>query len=190
MCFRGPGFIYRHLRLMPEASLTTQTTVPCPEPAAASRAPVGHPPHGTIHKGSGCPAGWTQRASAGSLSTGVVFPARSQAGLATPPPPTPYQLITLQGSGPPLEESILVHSFLGYKLPAHLTHDGQTWELAERQRLRQKVPGALGHLNAARHLPGPAKDRHPEPQRQEAERMVRTGVRLGQLSPHPDGCRL
>lgn len=139
---------------MPEASLTTQTTVPCPEPSAASRAPAGHPPHGTIHKGSGCPAGWTQRASAGSLSTGVVFPARSQTGLATPPPPTPYQLITLQGSGPPREESILVHSFLGYKLPAHLTHDGQTWELAERQRLRAE--GAWG-LRPPKRCPAPTR---------------------------------
>lgn len=81
-----------------------------------------------------------------------------------------------------------VHSFLGYKLPAHLTDDGQAWELAERQR--HKVPGALGHLDAAWHLPGPAQDRHPEPQGQEAERMGRTGARLGQLSPGPDGCRL
>lgn len=64
-------------------------------------------------------------------------------GPGCPPSTNPYQLITLQGSGPPWEESVLVHSFLGYKLPAHLTHDGQTWELAGRQRHRQKVPGAL-----------------------------------------------
>lgn len=42
----------------------------------------------------------------------------------------------------------------------------------------QKVPGDLGHLNAARHLPGPAQDRHPEPQRQEAERMVSTRSKI------------
>lgn len=64
-------------------------------------------------------------------------------GSGWPPPTNSYQLITLQGSGPPWEESILVHSFLGYELPAHLTHDGRTWELAGRQRHRQKVPGAL-----------------------------------------------
>lgn len=82
---RGPGSIHRHLRLVPEASQTTQTTVPCPEPAAASRAPAGHPPHGTIHKGKQrVPGRLDWRASAGSLSTGVVFPARSQAGLAAP----------------------------------------------------------------------------------------------------------
>lgn len=43
-------------------------------------------------------------------------------GPGCPPPTNPYQLITLQGSGPPWEESIPVHSFLRYKLPAHLTY--------------------------------------------------------------------
>lgn len=81
-------------------------------------------------------------------------------GPGCPPPTKPYQLITLQGSEPPGEESILVHSFLGYKLPAHLTRDGQTWELQEGKVTGRRCPRPP--LDAAWHPPGPTGTRATE----------------------------
>lgn len=107
---------------------------------------------------------------------------------AWPPPTNPYQLIILQGSGPPREESVLVHSFLGYKLPAHLTHDSQTWKVG--REAKAQVEGAWC-LRPPRCCLAPTMFclvPAPEPQRQEAERKARTGARLGQLSSRPDGC--